>query len=80
MQGLAQLGQGVGYAREEKAVIVHIERQRQAVAFKGAWEKIQIRGQVFVFVKPCPRDDTTTIVEHVEERQELGAFAEPSVR
>ena len=80
MQGLAQIGQGVRHARKEKAMIIHIERQRQAVHFKSTRQKIQIGGQVFVFIKPCTCDDTAAIIEHVEKREPRGIRTEPSVR
>jgi hypothetical protein len=67
VQGLAELGEGVGVVGIEEGVVVHIEGQRQAVALKDAREEIQVGQQAFGGVEARAGIQARGVVENFQE-------------
>lgn len=79
VEGLAELGQGVGGVGEEEGMEVHVEFQRQAVFEEGGGEEVVIGQEVFVLVEFGAGEEAAAIVEHVEHGEESFAGREPAV-
>lgn len=47
MEGLTELGEGIGIMGIEEGVVVDVERERQAVGLKDAGEEIEVGQQAF---------------------------------
>ena len=80
VEGLAQLGEGLGVMSEEDAMIIDIDFQRQPVFDKGGRQEIQIGQEQFALIDFGAGEDPAAIIEHVDHRKELGALDEPLVR
>ena len=80
VEGLAELGEGVGGVGEEEGMKVHVEFEGQAVFEKGGGKEVVIGEEVFVLVEFGAGEDTAAIVEHVEHGKEAVAGREAAVR
>lgn len=45
MQGLTELGEGVGRVGKEERVVIDVERERQSMGEEGAGEEIEVGGE-----------------------------------
>lgn len=79
VEGLAELGQGVGNVGEEEGVEVHVEFEGQAVFEKGGGEEVVIGQEVFVLVEFGADEEAAAIVEHVEHGEQAFAARKPAV-
>lgn len=67
VEGLAELGEGLGIVRVKERVIVHVERQRQAVGLKDAGEKIEVGEQGFGGREARAGVQPRGVIENVQE-------------
>ena len=79
VEGLAELGEGVGDMSEEEGVEVHIEFQGQAAFEKGGREEVVIGQEVFMLVEFGAGEEAAAIVEHVQHGEEAFAAREPAM-
>ncbi len=79
LQGRAQLREGIGIVREEKAVVIDVELQRTTVGQKGGGQEIKIGEQEFAFVKFGAGEQTAAIIEHIEHGEEDFGMSKPAV-
>jgi hypothetical protein len=80
VEGLAELGEGVGVVGVEEGVVVHIEDQGQTVGLEDAGEEVEVGQQSFVLVEACAGVETRGIVEDVQQDLFVGAVRQPGVR
>ena len=80
VEGLAQLGKGLGVMSEEEAVIIDVDFQRQSVFDKGGRQEIQIGQEEFALIDFGAGEDTAAIIEHVDHWKEMRGVDEPLVR
>ena len=67
VQGCAQFCQGVGRVRVEEAVIVHVQRERQAILKEGAGQDVVVARQHFALIKPRADHHARAVVNDVDE-------------
>ena len=79
LQGRAQLREGIGIVREEKAVVIDVELQRTTVGQEGGGQEIKIGEQEFAFVKFGAGEQTAAIIEHIEHGEEDFGMSKPGV-
>ena len=80
VEGLAELGEGVGVVGVEEGVVVHIERQGQAVGLKDAGEEVEVGQQSFSGIESRARVQARGVVEDVQQDLLVGAAGQPGVR
>ena len=80
VEGSAQLGKSIRGVGEKERVIVHIERQWQAVDGEYAREKIQVCQQSFGRIKTSPGIIASGIIENIQENLFIGSARQPAVR
>ena len=73
VQGLAQMGEGVGGVGEEEGVVVYVEGQRQAVGLEDARQEVQVGQEGFGGVEPRAGVVAGGIVQEVEPDLFFGA-------
>ena len=79
VEGLAELGEGVGGMGEEEGVEVYVEFEGQAAFEEGGGEEVVIGQQVFVLVEFGASEEAAAIVEQVEHGKKAFAAWEPAV-
>lgn len=79
VEGLAELGEGVGGRGEEEGVEVHVEFAGQVVFAKGGGEEVVIGQEGFVRVEFGAGEEAAAIVEQVEHGKEALAAWKPAV-
>ena len=80
VEGLTELGEGVGRVGEEKGMVVHVESEREAVGEEDAGEEIEVREEVLGRVKTGAGIAAGGVIEDVEEGLFLRLSREPGVR
>lgn len=79
VEGVAELGEGVGIVGVEEGMVVHVECQGQAVCLKDAGEKVQMGQEGFGRIEACARVEARGVVEDVQEDLFVGTPWQPSV-
>ena len=79
VEGLAELSEGVGVVGVEERVVVHIERQGQAVDVEDAGQEVEVGQQGFGGIEACPSIEACGVVEDVEQDLFVGAPRQPGV-
>jgi len=80
VEGLAKLGESIGVVSVKEGVVVHVERERQAVALKDAGEEIEMGQQGFGGIEARAGVQACGVIEHVQENLFVGAVGQPGVR
>jgi hypothetical protein len=80
VEGLAQLGEGVGVVGVKEGVVVHVEGQGQAVGLEDAGEEIEVGQEGFGVIEACAGVEARGVVEDVQEDLFVGAVRQPGVR
>jgi len=80
VEGLAELGEGVGVVGVEEGVVVHVEGQGQAVGLEDAGEEVEVGQEGFAGVEARAGVETGGIVEDVQQDLFVGAAGQPGVR
>jgi|SRR6185312_6072668 len=75
----AQLGERVGFMREENAVVIDVELQWPAIGQKGGGQEIKVGEQQLAFVELGTSEQAAAIIEHVEHGEGNFALWEPSM-
>lgn len=60
-------------------MIVHVEREGEAVGEEGGGQEVEMGGKVLALVKPRAGDDAAVIVDDLQERGLGIATVEPAV-
>ncbi len=66
-QGCAQLGKGVWGFGVKKAVVIHIEGQRQAVLPEGSRDEVVVAQEHLALIKASASDHAGAVVENLDE-------------
>lgn len=66
VQGRPELGEGLGM-RKEKGVIIHIQRQWQAVGAKGPVQEVQMRQQRFAVIEPGAHIVARGVIQQIQQ-------------
>ena len=80
VEGLAELGEGVGGVGEEEGVVIDVEGEREAVGEEDAGEEIEVSGESLGWVKTGAGVEASGVVEDVEESLLLKLAWQPGVR
>jgi hypothetical protein len=79
VEGLAELGEGLGVVGVEEGVVVHVERQGQAVVLEDAGKEVEVGQQGFGGIEAGAGVEAGGVVEDVEENLFVGAAGQESV-
>ena len=79
VEGLAELGEGVGIMGVEEGMEVHIEGQGQAGGLEGAGKEIEVGQEGFVVIEACAGVEAGGVVKEVEECLLVGGAGQPGV-
>src|SRR5436305_1317834 len=79
-QSGAELGEDLGLVREEKRMVIDVEREWAAAAQKGARKEVEVGEEVLATVEPRERHQPAVIVDDLQERQRLVPLRKPAVR
>lgn len=79
VEGLTELGEGVGVVGVEEGVKVHIESQGQTVGFEDAGEEVQMGQQGFGGIEARSDIEACGIVQEVEEGLFVGVAGQPGM-
>lgn len=80
VEGLTELGEGVGIVGVEEGVVVHIESQGQAVDLENAGEEVEVGQQGFSGIEADAGVQARGIVEDVQQDLLFGGARQPGVR
>jgi len=80
VEGLAELGEGIGIMGVEERVEVHIQGQRKSVAFEDFGEEVQMGQQGFGGIETCADIEACGIIQDVEEGLFFGVAGQPGMR
>jgi hypothetical protein len=80
VEGLAELGEGVGVVGVEEGMVVHIEDQGQTVGLEDAGEEIEVGQEGFARVEACVGIEARGVVEDVQQDLFVGASGQPGMR
>src|ERR1035441_9131604 len=80
VEGLTELGEGVGVLVVEEGVKVHIESQGQAVGFEDAGEKVVVGQQGFRRIEAGTDIEAGGIVQNIKQGLFVGIAREPDRR
>ena len=75
----AELREGVGGVGVEEGVVVHVERQGQAVGLENAGEEVEMGQESFAVVKAGPGVVAGGVVQEVEQALLVGGVGEEGV-
>jgi len=75
-----QLGERFGNVSEEEGMVVHVERQGQAMDLEGAGQEIKVGQERFAGVEAGAGVIAGGVVQHVEEGLLVGVVGQPGVR
>ena len=79
VEGLTELGEGIGIVGVKEGVVVHIESQWQAVGLKDAGEEVEVGQQGFGAIAARTGVQARGIVENVQEDLFFGVTGQPGV-
>ena len=79
-QGLAELGEGVGGAGQEKGVVVDVAGERETVGAAGCGQEVEMGVEIFAFVEACTGDHAAVVVDDFQEGGLAVLAVEPAVR
>ena len=80
MQAGAQLGESVGSVGEEQGMVVHVERQGQAVGAKGTLQEIQVCQERFARIELRTDVEAGGVIQKVEQDMLLLLLGQPQMR
>jgi len=80
VEGLTELGEGIGIMGVKEGMEVHIESQGQAVGFEDAGEEVQMGQQGFGGIEACADIETGGVVQQVEEGLFVRVAGQPGMR
>ena len=80
MEGLAELGEGLGLVGEEEGVVVHVEGQGQAVGLEGSGEEVEVGQERFGGIEAGAGVVTGGVVQQIEQDLFIGGSRQPGVR
>jgi len=80
VEGRAELGEGVWVVGVEEGVVVHIERERQAVGLEGAGEEVEMGEEGFGGIETCAGVEARGVVEDFEEHLLVRSAGQEGVR
>ena len=72
VEGLAKLGEGLRIMRVEEGVVVHVERQRQAVGLKASGQEIEVGQERLAGIEAGARVVAGGVVQKVEQHLFVG--------
>ncbi len=79
VEGLAELGEGVGIVGVEEGMKIHVQGQGQAVGLEDAGKEIEVGQEGFVVIETCAGVEAGGVVEDVEECLLVGGAGQPGV-
>jgi len=79
VEGLSELGEGVGIVGVEEGVVVHVKRQGQAVRLKDARQEVEMGQQGFGRIKACAGVEARGVIQNVQENLLVGAVGQPGM-
>lgn len=79
VKGLSELGEGFWVVGVKEGVVVHIERQREAVGLKDAGEEVEVGEEGFCGVEACAGVQARGVVENVQEDLLVGDVGQPGM-
>ena len=79
VEGLTELGEGVGVVGVEEGVVVHIEGQWEAVDLKDAGEEVEVGEEGFGGIKARASVEAGGVVEDFQEDLFVGVTGQPGM-
>ena len=79
VEGLAELGEGIGVMGVKEGMEVHIQGERQAVGFEDCGEEVQVGQKGFGGIEACADIEARGIVQDVEEDLFVGIVWQPGM-
>jgi hypothetical protein len=79
VEGLTELGEGLGVVGVEEGVVVHVEGQREAVGLEDAGEEVEVGEEGFRRIEACAGVEAGGVVEDFQEDLFVGATVEEGV-
>lgn len=79
VEGLAQLGEGLGVVGVEKGVEIYVEGQGQAVGLEDAGKEVEVGQERFGRIESCARVEAGGVVENIQQDLLFGAARQPGV-
>ena len=79
VEGRAELGEGVEVVSIEEGMVVHVQRQGQAVSLKSAGQEVEVSEQGFGGVETCASVEAGGVVEDFQQDLLVGAAGQPGV-
>ena len=80
VEGLTELGEGVGVVGVEEGVVVHVEDQGQAVSLEDTGKEVEVGQEGFTEVETCAGVEAGGVIEDVQQDLLVGAAGQPGVR
>jgi len=80
VQGGGQLGRSLRGVGEEKAVIIDVDLQRQAIGLKSISQELEAGQECFLGVKPGRQIDPAEIIQKIEQGRLPVLIGQPTVR
>jgi len=79
VEGLAELGEGVGPVGEEEGVVVHVESQGQAIGLESSGEEVEVGQERLGGIESGAGVVTGGVVQQVEQDLFVGVCRQPGV-
>ena len=79
VEGLTELGEGVGVVGIEEGVVVHVESEGQAVGLEDAREEVEVGQQGFAGIKTCARVQACGVIQNLQQDLLVGAAGQPGM-
>jgi len=67
VEGLTELGEGVGVVGIEEGVVVHVESKGQAVGLEDAREEVEVGQQGFAGIKTCASVQACGVIQNIQQ-------------